>query len=236
MDLLLSLCRDRKAPLEAFQYFSDYHRRGGQGIDERATIKVTRAGETMPVFCGWFDGIRRPSFKSGKPQEYHCLGHSAILYHRFPHLRAYTSNDVISNIFGDTVASLGIIFQASSLMPPNWQDASWMRAPAGTYSAPYYTGTDFSQRIPMPTPAVYLGTTLLTQAASLTGMAVNQWFRDAVYLYVRTGVADPTRCSASTVSRPRKRRRGCRERRGCWRHTCEVALETAGKAGRDLGR
>ena len=51
---------------------------GGQGIDERATIKVTRAGETMPVFCGWFDGIKRSSFKSKKPQEYHCLGHSAI--------------------------------------------------------------------------------------------------------------------------------------------------------------
>ena len=35
----------------------------------------------MSVFCGWFDGIKRPSFKSKKPQEYHCLGHSAILYH-----------------------------------------------------------------------------------------------------------------------------------------------------------
>ena len=160
-------------------------------MDERATIKVTRAGETMPVFCGWFDGIKRPSFKSKKPQEYHCLGHSAILYHRFPHVRAYTSNDAISNIFGDTVASQGILFQASSLMPSNWQDATWMGAPAGTFSAPYYTGTDFPQRIPVPTPAVYLGATLLTQAASLAGMAVNQWFRDADYLYVRTGVAEP---------------------------------------------
>lgn len=163
----------------------------GQGIDERAKINVTKAGETMPVFCGWFDGIKRPSFKSKKPQEYHCLGHSAILHHRFPHVRAYTSNDAISSIFGDTVASQGILFQASSLMPPNWQDASSMGAPTGTYSAPNYTGTGFPQRIPVPTPAVYLGTTLLTQAASLAGMAVNQWFRDTDYLYVRTGVADP---------------------------------------------
>lgn len=165
---------------------------GGQGIDERATIKVTGGNPNMPVFCGWFDAIKRPSFKSKKPQEYHCLGHSAILYHRFPHVRAYTSNDAISNIFGDTVASQGILFQASSLMPPTWDDATGMSGvPAGTYRAPYYTGTSFPQRIPVPTPAVYLGTTLLTQAASLTSMAVNQWFRDADYLYVRTGVADP---------------------------------------------
>ena len=163
---------------------------GGQNIDERATITV-KAGEARPVFCGWFDGIRRPSFKSGKPQEYHCMGHSAILYHRFPHVRAYTGNDVISSIFGDTPASQGLLFQASSLMPPNWQDASWMGAPAGTYSAPYYTGTDYPQRIPLPTPAVYLGSTQLTQAGSLAGMAVNQWYRDSDYLYVRTGVAEP---------------------------------------------
>ena len=38
----------------------------------------------------------------------------------------------------------------------------------------------------------------------------------------------PTGCSASTVSRPRKRRRGCRERGGRWRHTREVALEAGG--------
>jgi hypothetical protein len=43
----------------------------------------------------------------------------------------------------------------------------------------------------VPTPAAYLGTTLLAQAASLAGMAANKWFRDADYLFVRTGVAEP---------------------------------------------
>jgi len=165
---------------------------GGHAIDERATIKVTRTGETMPIFCGWFDGIRRPSFKSGKPQEYHCLGHSAILYHRYPHVREYTSSDTIDRTFGDTVASQGMLFQAGSLMPPNWQEVSVAEgAPEGTYSAPMYTGTNYPQRIPVPTPPVYLGSTLLTQAASLVGMAINQWFRDGDRLYVRTGVKEP---------------------------------------------
>lgn len=122
------------AVLKSIEYRTDWphmgHQRlsfkcfGGQTIDERAIIKVTGESPNMPVFCEWFDGFKRPSFKSGKPREYHCLGHSAILYHRFPHVRAYMSNDAISNIFGDTVTSQGILFQASSIMPPNWQDAA----------------------------------------------------------------------------------------------------------------
>ena len=37
---------------------------GGQGIDERARIKVTGSNPDMPVFCGWFEGIKRPSNRS----------------------------------------------------------------------------------------------------------------------------------------------------------------------------
>ena len=191
-----------KVSIKPIEYRADWphmdHQRlyfqcfGGQGIDERATIKVVGSNPDLPVFCGWFDAIKRPSFKSGRPQEYHCLGHSAILYHRYPHVREYTSSDTIDKTFGDTVASQGMLFQASSLMPPNWQVVlSAKGAPEGTYSAPMYTGTNNPQRIPVPTPPVYLGITLLTQAASLAGMAINQWFRDGDCLYVRTGVKEP---------------------------------------------
>ena len=74
----------------------------------------------MPVFCGWFDGIKRPSFKSGKPQEYHCLGHSAILQYRYPFVRTFTANDTVDAILGDTPASQGLLFQASSMATPFW--------------------------------------------------------------------------------------------------------------------
>jgi len=165
---------------------------GGERIDERASIKVTGGNPDMPVFCGWFDCIKRPSFRSCRPQEYHCMGHSAILYHRYPHVKAYTNTETVDRVFGDTPASQGMLFQASSLMPPNWQYISHMIGiPEGTYSAPMYTGTGYPQGIPVPTPPVYLGSTLLTQAASLEGMAVNQWFRDSDRLYVRTGVKEP---------------------------------------------
>lgn len=162
---------------------------GGQGIDERATIKVTKAGQTMPVFCGWFDGIKRPSFKSGKPQEYHCLGHSAILQYRYPFVKAFTADDTVAAILGGTPASQGLLFQASSMATPFWSPAS-AGAPAGTYQLIGPTGTDYPQRIPVPTPPIYLGTTLLSQASSFATMGINQWFRGD-YLYVRTGVGAP---------------------------------------------
>ena len=162
---------------------------GGQGIDERATIKVTRAGENMPVFCGWFDSMTRPSFKSGKPQEYHCLGHSAILQYRYPFVRAYTSDETVDVILGDTLASQGLLFQASSMATPFWVPVPY-GAPAGTYQLIGPTGTAYPQRIPLPTPPIYLGTALLTEAGSLATMGINQWFRGD-YLYVRTGVGAP---------------------------------------------
>jgi len=162
---------------------------GGQTVDERAIIKVTRAGETMPVFCGWFDGIKRPSFKSGKPQEYHCLGHSAILQYRYPFVRAFTANDTVDAILGDTPASQGLLFQASSMATPFWALVPY-GAPAGTYQLIGPTGTAYPQRIPLPTPPIYLGTALLTEASSLATMGINQWFRGD-YLYVRTGVGAP---------------------------------------------
>jgi hypothetical protein len=118
------------------------------------------------------------------------MGHSAILQYRYPFPKNYTANDSLANIFGDTPASQGLLFQASSLAPPFWEPAS-EDAPAGTYMLTGFSGTYYPQRIPVPTPPIYLGTTLLTESASKAGMAVNQWFRDPYYLYVRTGVADP---------------------------------------------
>ena len=65
-----------------------------------------------------------------------------------------------------------------------------MGAPAGTYSAPYHR-----HRLSPENPGAYSGRLSGHHSAdtgrSLAGMAVNQWFRDADYLYVRTGVADP---------------------------------------------
>ena len=161
----------------------------GQGIDERGTIKVMGDNPNMPVFCGWFDKISRPSFKSGKPQEYHCLGHSAILQYRYPFVRNFTANDTVDAILGDTPASQGLLFQASSMATPFWAPVPF-GAPAGTYQLIGPTGRAYPQRIPMPTPPIYLGTTLLTEAHSLATMGINQWFRGN-YLFVRTGVGAP---------------------------------------------
>ncbi len=163
---------------------------GGQGIDERAKIKVTGTNPDMPVFCGWFEGIKRPSNRSLRPQEYRCLGHSAILQYRYPFLRTYTEGDSVAAILGDTPASQGLLFQASSLATPFWSALTY-GVPAGTYQLIGPTGTNYPQRIPVPTPDVYLGTTKLTQAASLAGIGVNQWFRDGEHFYVRTGVSAP---------------------------------------------
>jgi len=72
---------------------------------------------------------------------------------------------------------------------PFWALVSY-GAPAGTYQLIGPTGTAYPQRIPLPTPPIYLGTTLLTEAGSLATMGINQWFRGD-YLYVRTGVGAP---------------------------------------------
>ena len=115
----------------------------GQRIDERATIKVMGDNPNMPVFCGWFDKISRPSFKSKKPQEYHCLGHSAILQYRYPFVRNFTANDTVDAILGDTPASQGLLFQASSMATPFWAPVQY-GVPAGTYQLIGPTGKDYS--------------------------------------------------------------------------------------------
>ena len=160
-------------------------------VDERATINVHKSGQTMPIFCGYFDKIKRPSFKSGLPQQYHCWGFSRLLQYRHAFKKTYPSTVTVAQILGDTTANQGLLFQASSLTS-GWVVSAYTGSPAGTYCMER-TGTNalYTPRIPAADPVIYLGATLLTKAASLAGMAVNQWFRDTERIYVRTGVAAP---------------------------------------------
>jgi hypothetical protein len=163
----------------------------GQLIDERARINVHKSGQTMPVFCGFFDRIKRPSFKSGLPQQYHCSGFSKLLNYRHAFQKNYASTVTVDEMLGDDVTTQGLLFQASSLSS-GWEVSYYEGSPAGTYCM-RQAGTNalYIPRIPAADPVIYLGATLLTKAASLAGMAINQWFRDTERLYVRTGVAAP---------------------------------------------
>ena len=164
----------------------------GQLIDERATIIVSKAGIAMPVFCGWFDQMKRPSFKSGRPQQYHCSGFSKLLNFRSSFQKSYANTVQINNLLGDTITNQGLLFIASSLAT-GWELSNKQGAPTNTYCLER-TGTDalYTPRIPLITPAIYLGSTLLTASASLEAMQVNEWFRDADRIYIRTSAGEPT--------------------------------------------
>ena len=114
----------------------------------------------MPVFCGWFDGIKRPSIRSLSRRSTTAWAIRPYLQYRYPFVRTYTENDTVAAILGDTPASQGLLFQASSLATPFWAPLT-SGVPAGTYQLIGPTGTNYPQRIPVPTPDVYLGTTKL---------------------------------------------------------------------------
>jgi len=164
----------------------------GQLIDERATIVVSKTGATMPVFCGWFDQMKRPSFKSKRPQQYHCSGFSKLLNVRSSFQKSYAATVQVNNLLGDTITNQGLLFVASSLAT-GWKLSTEQGAPVNTYCLER-TGTDalYTPRIPLITPAIYLGSTLLTASLSLEAMQVNEWFRDADRIYIRTAAGEPT--------------------------------------------
>lgn len=163
----------------------------GELIDSRATIKVTKSGQSMPVFCGWFNRFLRPSVKSGKVQQYRCMGHSKILDYRYSFKKSYLPTGTIASFLGDTVASQGILFQASSLAK-GWALVTGEGIPENTYQL-LRSGTDalYNQRIPATTPAIYLGTTEITAGSSLAALQVNEYWRTTDRIYLRTNAGEP---------------------------------------------
>lgn len=163
----------------------------GEQIDSRATIKVTKAGVSMPVFCGWFARFVRPSKKSEKPQQYRCYGHSRILDYRYSFKKTYLPTGSIASFLGDTVASQGILLVASSLAK-GWELITGEGIPANTYQL-LRSGTDalYNQRIAVPTPTIYLGTTEITAGSSLANLQVNEYWRTTDRIYLRTNAGEP---------------------------------------------
>ena len=157
----------------------------GETINERATIKVYNTVSDMPVFCGWFTRFKRPSFRSGLPQQYNCAGFSKLLIYRYAFKTSYSWYETISS----TITSL--LKQANS-MAIGWIASTYAGSPANTFCLEK-TGTNplYLPRLPLADPTIYLGSTLLTKGTGLSTLAANQWYRDTERIYIRTYGSNP---------------------------------------------
>jgi hypothetical protein len=157
----------------------------GETINERATINVYKTVSDMPVFCGWFTRFKRPSFKSGLPQQYNCAGFSKLLLYRYAFKTSYNWYETESS----TITSL--LKQANS-MAIGWIASTYAGSPANTFCLEK-TGTNplYLPRLPLADPTIYLGSTLLTKGTGLSTLAANQWYRDTERIYIRTSGSNP---------------------------------------------
>ncbi len=158
----------------------------GETINERATINVYKTVSDMPVFCGWFTRMKRPSFKSGLPQQYNCAGFSKLLLYRYAHRTSYSWYETVSS----TITSL--LNQANS-MAIGWVASTYVGSPVYTFCLEK-TGTNplYLPRLPMVDPTIYLGLTILTKGSSLSTLLPYQWYRDTERIYVRTMGPNPS--------------------------------------------
>ena len=157
----------------------------GETIDPRSIIRVYNTVSEMPVFCGWFTRMKRPSFRSGLPQQYNCAGFSKLLIYRYAFKTSYSWYETISS----TITSL--LKQANS-MAIGWIASTYAGSPANTFCLEK-TGTNplYLPRLPLADPTIYLGSTLLTKGSGLSTLAANQWYRDTERIYIRTSGSNP---------------------------------------------
>ena len=158
----------------------------GETIDPRSIIRVYNTASEMPVFCGWFTRMKRPSFKSGLPQQYNCAGFSKLLLYRYVYKTTYTTSATERS----TITSL--LYQANS-MAIGWVLSTYAGSPANTYCLEK-TGTNplYLPRLPLADPTIYMGSTLLTKGSGLSTLGANQWFRDIERIYIRTSAWRPS--------------------------------------------
>jgi hypothetical protein len=130
--------------------------------------------------------MKRPSFKSGLPQQYNCAGFSKLLLYRYAYKTTYTTSATERS----TITSL--LYQANS-MAIGWVLSTYAGSPANTYCLEK-TGTNplYLPRLPLADPTIYLGSTLLTKGTGLSTLAANQWFRDIERIYIRTSAWRPS--------------------------------------------
>ena len=158
----------------------------GETIDPRSIIRVYNTVSEMPVFCGWFTRMKRPSFKSGLPQQYNCAGFSKLLLYRYAHKTTYSWYETVSS----TITSL--LNQANS-MAIGWVASTYEGSPGYTFCLEK-TGTNplYLPRLPLADPTIYMGSTLLTKGSGLSTLGANQWFRDIERIYIRTSAWRPS--------------------------------------------
>lgn len=162
-------------------------------IPKKSRVVVTGQDATMPNFLGWVVLYSQPDPAKNKPQRYVCYGDSKNLEWRYPWLKDYTTGTALDTIFGDTPASQGLLFHASSLIYDDWElfDGGlsiWWWPLGGSVNSSGYPNVRLST-------SIYLGTTLCTKQPdppSVWDLEVNQWCQaDSEGLFIRTAGAAP---------------------------------------------